>query len=210
MQAITFVKCGFWLTKNLSGVSKKITKMSINFNYFYMRSKSFIQRLKIRFYAFRRRTDQRKKSIRYTWKHKLAFLELEKEKRGFNTWHGYLHDLDKLLFRHPFMLWKTSKEIQKDHRQFSKHHAQNKSPKEEEDYINMVFDWECASKTKKDKPLLAFGTMLAYYPDLEKNVMPIIIRFNLLTEEAIDQAVNLGLITKQAALAKGWRYGLKF
>ena len=37
------------------------------------------------------------KSISYTWKHKIAFLKVEKQLLGKNTLSGYLHDIDKIL-----------------------------------------------------------------------------------------------------------------
>lgn len=57
----------------------------------------------------------------------------------------------------------------------------------------MVIDWECAPLTKPDKPLLAFATMLKWYPQLEARVMPYILKFNLFDEVAINQAVEYQL-----------------
>ena len=37
------------------------------------------------------------KSIIYTWKHKIAFLKVEKQLLSKNTLSGYLHDVDKIL-----------------------------------------------------------------------------------------------------------------
>ena len=36
-------------------------------------------------------------AMMYTWRHKKAFLKVEKELLGKNTIRGYLHDADKLI-----------------------------------------------------------------------------------------------------------------
>lgn len=131
--------------------------------------------------------------INYTWQHKKAFLAVEKQTRGFNTWRGYLHDTDKL-FRYLSLLWNPdTKRIQRSHRRFSGHHVENKKIKSQEDLIEMAIDWECASLTKADKPLLAFATMIKHYPDMEAYVMPAIAALGMLTPQAIEQAIGLNI-----------------
>ena len=94
--------------------------------------------------------------IVYTLKHKIAFLQTEKQIRGKNTLRGYLHDLDK-----PFLylaLWLDMKEVQKIHRSHNKHHVKNNLIKTKDDLIDTIIDWECARITKPDKPLNAYQT----------------------------------------------------
>ena len=38
----------------------------------------------------------------------------------------------------------------------------------------MVVDWECARYTKPDKPLNAYETLYAFYPELESYILPIL------------------------------------
>ena len=120
---------------------------------------------------------KRFKRIRYTWKHKTTFLKIEKQLRGYNTLRGYLHDSDKLFLY--LCLWMSSEKIQQIHRHHQRHHINDK-PKSREDYIEMIIDWESARFTKKDKPLNAYDTMLKFYPQLEKDVLPLMKELNLL------------------------------
>lgn len=114
--------------------------------------------------------------MQYTWKHKVAFLKIEHELLGRNTFAGYLHDLDKILIWYPvaFISQKDIKWCHKQHRNFSKHHVENKSQKTRKDYINMIIDWECARYTKPDKPLNAYETMQKFYPELQHVIMPLL------------------------------------
>lgn len=86
--------------------------------------------------------------IQYTWKHKKAFLKVEKQLLKKNTLRGYLHDVDKLLL-YPFL---KKDIVTKIHRKFSKHHLRANC---EKDYIQQIIDWESARFTKSDKPLNA-------------------------------------------------------
>ncbi len=38
----------------------------------------------------------------------------------------------------------------------------------------MALDWESARYTKEDKPLNAYDTLCKYYPELEKQILPIL------------------------------------
>jgi len=113
------------------------------------------------------------KNIKYTWKHKKAFLKVEKQLLNKNTIRGYLHDSDKLLM----YLFLSKKTTHKIHRRYSKHHTIKANT--ENDYIQMVIDWECARLTKLDKPLNAYETLYKYYPQLEDKILPILERFNI-------------------------------
>jgi len=110
--------------------------------------------------------------ILYTLKHKKAFLKVEKQLRGKNTLHGYLHDWDK-----PFLylaFWIDLKKVQKIHRLHSKHHVRNTLNKTRDDLIDTIIDWECARMTKPDKPLNAYQTLLRFYPEHIKTFLPLI------------------------------------
>lgn len=114
--------------------------------------------------------------IKYTWQHKIAFLQTERELLGHNTFGGYTHDLDKVLFWYPaaFVFRKDKTWCHKNHRRCSRHHIENRKTKTRKDYINMIIDWECARRTKPDKPLNAYGTMKKYYPHLETYILPLL------------------------------------
>jgi hypothetical protein len=110
--------------------------------------------------------------ILYTLKHKKAFLQVEKQLRGKNTWRGYLHDADK-----PFLymaLWIKFENIQKIHRKNNRHHVRNNLSKTKEDLLDTIIDWECAKITKPDKPLNAYETLMKYYPDKQEDFLPLI------------------------------------
>lgn len=110
--------------------------------------------------------------IQYTWKHKGAFLKIEKQLLGKNTIRGILHDVDKLIM-YSFLSKETTNKI---HSKYSKHHKKRKIKK---DFIQMVIDWECARFTKPDKPLNARDTLYKFYPQLEDKILPILKDFNL-------------------------------
>lgn len=115
---------------------------------------------------------KRYKKIMYTLKHKKAFLQVEKQLRGKNTWRGYAHDIDK-----PFLylaFWLKLEDVQKIHRSHSKHHVRNNLPKSRDDLIDTIIDWECARITKPDKPLNAYETLLKFYSDKHKEFLPLI------------------------------------
>lgn len=113
-------------------------------------------------------------NIKYTWNHKRAFLKVEKQLLGRNTISGYLHDLDKI-----FMYLIFDKTItHKIHRQRSKHHTIKAET--EEDFTQMVIDWECARYTKADKQLNAEETLYKFYPELESKIVPILLKLNLM------------------------------
>ena len=112
-------------------------------------------------------------AIKYTLKHKRAFLKTEKELLGKNTIRGYLHDIDKV-FLYIIM---DKKKAHKIHRSHAKHHMEN--AKTEEDKIQMIIDWECARYTKPDKPLSAYDFMMKAYPDHKEELMPLFIKLGL-------------------------------
>lgn len=113
------------------------------------------------------------KYIKYTFAHKIAFLKVEKELTGSNSVRGYLHDVDKLIL-YPFLAKKT---VSKFHRKHSQHHVNKAQTRK--DFIEMMIDWECARLTKADKPLDAHQTLLKFYPQLSKVMIPLLKEFNL-------------------------------
>ena len=97
------------------------------------------------------------------------------------------HDLDKMYL----MLFYDKKPINKFHREVS-HHHNNDLEKSRLDYIEMVLDWESARYTKPDKPLNAYDTLYKFYPELENEILPILIEFKIdySTEEMDEDVVE--------------------
>lgn len=114
--------------------------------------------------------------VKYTLKHKIAFLKVEYKLTNKITLNGILHDFDKV-FMYLFTNM-TVKEIQKRHRTNANHHVNDK-PKTEKDYIQMIIDWECARYTKPDKQLNARETLDKFYPHIKENVLPVIEKLKL-------------------------------
>lgn len=77
-------------------------------------------------------------------------------KLGVTDFNKY-HDLDKIAM----YCFLPKKEASAFHRRIMKHHNHNCS----DTVIEQLIDWESASKTKPDKPLSAYETLLAYYKD---------------------------------------------
>ena len=101
-----------------------------------------------------------------------------------------MHDLDKL-YTYLFYDKKTASKL---HREQTPHHV-NDLEKTELDYIEMVLDWESARYTKPDKPLNAYDTLYAYYPEMVDVILPIlqemgIAKPNTPMEEDILEATN--------------------
>ena len=114
-------------------------------------------------------------AMMYTWRHKKAFLKVEKELLGKNTIRGYLHDVDKLIL-YPILGKKTAHKI---HRKYARHHYGN--AKTIKDKHQLVIDWECARYTKPDKPLGAIEYLRLRYPN-DKSLEKFMI--NMLNEGA--------------------------
>lgn len=110
----------------------------------------------------------------YTKNHRKAFLKIEKELTGKNTFSGYLHDLDKL-FLYPILGVKLAHKI---HRKYSKHHIPRCLNKKNT-IIQAIIDWECARFTKPDKPLNARDTLNKYYSEYFSTVDPVLKELNL-------------------------------
>lgn len=114
-------------------------------------------------------------AIKYTKAHRKAYKKVEKELLGHNTWRSLLHDLDKVIL---YNIW-PHKKVKEFHRSTARHHVENKIKKTRNDYIDMIIDWECARYTKPDKPLNAYDTLYKWYPDLEKQILPILEELNI-------------------------------
>lgn len=113
------------------------------------------------------------KAVRYTYLHRKAFKQVEKQLFGKISLRGYLHDLDKIIL-YPFLGKKLTSKI---HNNFARHHL--KRAKTYKDFKEMVIDWECARYTKPDKPLNAYDTLYKYYPQLINIILPILKELNL-------------------------------
>lgn len=113
------------------------------------------------------------KHIRYTIEHRRAFRLIEKKLFGRVSIRGYLHDLDKVFL----YLFLSKESASKLHRKFARHHINRARTKR--DFEEMVVDWECARYTKRDKPLNAYETLYAYYPQLETTILPILKELNI-------------------------------
>ena len=114
-------------------------------------------------------------AIKYTKEHRKAFRKIEKEILGHNTWRSIIHDLDKVILYNIC----SHKKVKNFHRSTARHHVENNIKKTRADYIEMIIDWECARYTKPDKPLNAYDTLYKWYPELEKEILPILEEFNI-------------------------------
>lgn len=131
--------------------------------------------------------------IKYTLKHKRAFLKVEKELLGRNTIRGYLHDLDKV-FMYTILSYETTRKI---HKKYSRHHMRARCKR---DYIQQVIDWESAHLTKEDKPLSAYETMICYYSDKIDIYEPIMNELGLVPQKGvlysiIDKNINQEILS---------------
>lgn len=114
-------------------------------------------------------------AIKYTLEHRKAFRKIEKELLGYNTIRSLFHDVDKVIL---YNIW-PHKKVKHFHRSTARHHVENNIKKTRNDYIEMIIDWECARYTKPDKPLNAYDTLYKWYPELEKEILPILEEFNI-------------------------------
>ncbi len=134
-----------------------------------------------------------KEYIEYTYKHRKVVMLLAKKYFSDNKellQQVELHDLDKL-YTYLFYDKKTASKL---HREQTPHHV-NDLEKTYLDYIEMVLDWESARYTKPDKPLNAYDTLYAYYPEMVDVILPIlqemgIAKPNTPMEEDILEATN--------------------
>ncbi len=114
-----------------------------------------------------------KKDFTYTWKHKKAFIVMEKELTGKISIAGLLHDMDKLFLYFFF----TKKETSKIHRRYAKHHWDN--AKTNKDITQMLIDWECNRLTKEDKQESAREYLQMTYPKFAANYEKYLINLGL-------------------------------
>ena len=121
-------------------------------------------------------TKNQRHKILYSWKHRKAFVKLEKELLGKNTIRGYLHDVDKIILYH----FLPTEFVHTCHQWWSKHHERR--AKTHDDFVQMAIDWECARFTKPDKPLDAYDTLYKFYPHMEDEILPILKELNLTNE----------------------------
>lgn len=113
-----------------------------------------------------------KEYIDYTYKHRKVVMLLAQKYFPNNKElleQVELHDLDKLFT----YLFYDKSVASKLHREQNAHHA-NGIEKSDLDYKEMVLDWESARYTKPDKPLNAYDTLYAYYPEMEDVILPVL------------------------------------
>jgi hypothetical protein len=94
--------------------------------------------------------------VKYTWAHYKELNKLALYKGFFFPF----HDLDKIIL-YPILGIKLTKKI---HLAWSGHHYRNGDIKNK---FEAALDWECARRTKPDKPLDAYDTWKKYYPDVD-------------------------------------------
>lgn len=112
------------------------------------------------------------KAAAYTYRHKQAYLRVEKELLGKNTFSGYVHDTNKLVM---YLCMIPVKLAHKIHRKLSPHHVKNGKVRNP---IHAVIDWESARYTKSDKTLTAREVYETLYPKVE-GIKEVLQRFGL-------------------------------
>ncbi len=94
----------------------------------------------------------------YTYRHRRAFeycvnkLIHDPDLREEMLKRARIHDMDKMVM----YLFLGQKEAQKVHMMHQPHHLENDLPRNYEDLVETVIDYECAPYTKPDKPLNAY------------------------------------------------------
>lgn len=119
-------------------------------------------------------TKNQRYKIKYSLKHRNAFLSLEKKLLGKNTIRGYFHDVDKIILYH----FLPTEFVHTCHQWWSKHHERR--AKTHDDFVQMVINWECARFTKPDKSLNAYDTLYKFYLHMEDKILPILKELNLI------------------------------
>ena len=118
--------------------------------------------------------EKNRNHIKYSFRHKLYVIKLEKSLTGRNTISGIFHDFDKILM---YFLGIPVKVASNIHRKLSTHHVNNIWGIY--NYEMMVLDWESARYTKPDKPLNARDTCITYYCTLKDKIFPIYDKFQI-------------------------------
>lgn len=154
--------------------------------------------------------------IEYTYKHRIVVRLLAEKYFPDNKElleQVELHDLDKLFM----YLFYDKKVASKLHREQNAHHA-NEVEKTDLDYKEMVLDWESARYTKPDKPLNAYDTLYAYYPEMEDVILPILQEMGIaeantpMEEDIVKATLEIGEVTSddiEKELTKGVKVLLK-
>ena len=169
--SIIFKLTGIEKLKTLTFVMKKINKA------YRLLNSNFSKLLKRESNKWDPEKNWRIPSVCYTLEHKIAYLACEYYFLGKYSLRGIFHDWEK-----PWMYifpWLNEDEIKNIHRKNSPHHVEANKVSSIEHLVEMYMDWECAAITKPDKPLNAFETLLHYYPDQIKYLLPICLVFNV-------------------------------
>ena len=122
---------------------------------------------------------------KYTYLHRIAlkyYIEkneyLTKEEREELLKRAEVHDMDKM----SMYLHMDKKQASDLHRKTAHHHIKEPSDfytPTEMDFLESIFDYECAGLTKPDKPLNAYDTVLKYYPQYQSIYMPLLKRLHM-------------------------------
>lgn len=112
----------------------------------------------------------------YTIKHQYA-IELVSQKYCDSKMLEKIkyHDMDKILM----MMFIDKDLLIPLHRRFSTHHPYKDKKLGNDDYLEMVMDWESARFSKPDKQLNANDTLYNYHPDLADKIEPILEKLDL-------------------------------
>ncbi len=153
----------------------------------------------------------------YTYRHRKALLYyiqknefLTKEDKEEMLKRAKFHDLDKMTL---YLFWE--KEASSEyHRHTNAHHLTEYQGTDIGYYDKMeaVFDFECAALTKWDKPLNAFDTMNKWYPECEKDLLPILHKLHMdssyiaITEEAKEYISKYAEVTEEMILKEVGMY----
>lgn len=118
----------------------------------------------------------------YTYKHRLALKEviknneyLPKTTKNELLKRAEVHDMDKMVM---YLFWEKKK-ASKYHRETASHHIDNDISKTNTDYLEAIFDYECAGITKPDKPLNAYDTVLKFYSKYEGVLLPFLKKLHM-------------------------------
>lgn len=154
---------------------------------------------------------------KYTYLHRKAFVYyvnnnkyLTEEERNELLRRAKVHDMDKQTL---YLFWEKEKSS-KYHKKHASHHFPKDcdlSKKDYYDFLESVFDYECAALTKPDKPLNAYDTMKKYFPTLEEYLLPIMKRLHMdssycaITDDALEY-INSLTCTEEDILSEVKQY----
>ena len=124
----------------------------------------------------------------YTYKHRRALeytikkvLKDDPERCAAMLERATYHDLDKLVL---YLFW-AKPDASAYHKKTAPHHVTNTLKKSMDDYLEAIFDYECAGYTKPDKPENAYDTTRRLFAEGKiteetyKNMMSLMQKYGL-------------------------------